>query len=193
MKHRTMKKLLAVCLAAALLATALPVGHTTAQAAEKTPDATSTLQELGIIDAAGEEDTASDLPDRNKTSQATPYTADNGDMVIAIDPGHGGTDSGASYGGIEEKTINLKIAQYLKTYLEQYVGVQVYLTRSTDTYLELSERVQNATLNGSDVFISIHNNASTNLSTRGSMVFYPNESYRPALSYEGSELASNIL
>lgn len=193
MKHRTMKKLLAGCLAAALLATALPSGHTTAQAAEKAPDATSTLQELGIIDAAGEEDTASDLPDRNKTSQATPYTADNGDMVIAIDPGHGGTDSGASYGGIEEKTINLKIAQYLKTYLEQYVGVQVYLTRSTDTYLELSERVQNATLNGSDVFISIHNNASTNLSTSGSMVFYPNESYRPDLSYEGSELASNIL
>lgn len=193
MKHRTMKKLLAGCLAAALLATALPVGHTTAQAAEKAPDATSTLQELGIIDAAGEEDTASDLPDSNKTSQATPYTAANGDMVIAIDPGHGGTDSGASYGGIEEKTINLKIAQYLKTYLEQYVGVQVYLTRSTDTYLELSERVQNATLNGSDVFISIHNNASTNLSTRGSMVFYPNESYRPDLSYEGSELASNIL
>ena len=40
MKHRTMKKLLAGCLAAALLATALPVGRTTAQAAEKAPAAT---------------------------------------------------------------------------------------------------------------------------------------------------------
>ena len=193
MKHRTMKKLLAGCLAAALLATALPVGRTTAQAAEKAPDATSSLEELGIIDAAGEEDTTADLPDSNKTQQATPYTADNGDMVIAIDPGHGGNDSGSSYGGIEEKTVNLKIAKYIKTYLEQYVGVQVYLTRSTDTYLGLSERVENAAAEGADVFISIHNNASTNLSTSGSMVFYPNESYRPDLSYEGSELAGNIL
>ena len=63
MKHRTMKKLLTAVLSAAMLATAIPADLTPAQAAEKAPDATSTLDELGIIDAEGEEDTTSDLPD----------------------------------------------------------------------------------------------------------------------------------
>lgn len=191
MKHRTMKKLLTGLLTAAILATALPANLTPAQAAQKTPNAASTLDELGIIDAEGEEDTSLDLPDA--AVQAKPYAASNGDMVIAIDPGHGGSDGGATYDGIQEKTVNLKIAKYMKTYLEQYVGVQVYLTRSTDTYLELSDRVSQSVANGADVFISIHNNASTNPDTSGSMVFYPNTSYRPALSAEGSGLAESIL
>lgn len=193
MKHRTMKKLLTAVLSAAMLATAIPADLTPAQAAEKAPDATSTLDELGIIDAEGEENTAADLPDRNAGHQAKPYAASNGDMIIAIDPGHGGTDSGASYGGMKEKDVNLTIAKYIKTYLEEYVGVQVYLTRSTDTYLELSERVSNAAAAGADVFISIHNNASSNQNTSGSMVFYPNASYRPDLNEEGSGLSASIL
>ena len=193
MKHRTMKRMLTAILSAALLVTALPADLTPAQAAEKAPDATSTLDELGIIDAEGEEDTTSDLPDRNTTAVARPYAASNGDMVIAIDPGHGGSDSGASYAGMKEKDVNLTIAKYIKTYLEQYVGVQVYLTRSTDTYLELSERVSNSAAAGADVFISIHNNASSNPDTSGSMVFYPNASYRPDLSSEGSGLSASIL
>ena len=189
MKHRTMKRLLTAVLSAAMLVTALPANLTPAQAASKHADATSTLEELGIIDAKGEEDTTSDLPDRNTAAVAMPYAASNGDLVIAIDPGHGGTDSGAAHGTIKEKDVNLKIAKYLKTYLEQYDGVQVYMTRSTDTYLELSERVNNSVANGADVFISIHNNASSNTKTSGSMVFYPNESYRPDLSSEGAELS----
>ena len=192
MKYRTMKKLLSAVLTAAVLTTVLPANLTFAQAAD-TFDASSTLEDLGIIDAPGEEDTTGDLPDKNKDAQATPYAAANGDLVIAIDPGHGGTDSGAAHGTIKEKDVNLKIAKYLKTYLEQYDGVQVYMTRSTDTYLELSERVNNSVANGADVFISLHNNASSNTKTSGSMVFYPNESYRPELSSEGAELSSKIL
>ena len=193
MKHRTMKKLLAGFLAAAMLVTALPANLTTAQAAKKAPDATTSLEELGIIDAAGEEDTSSDLPDLNRTPAAQPYALSNGNLVIAIDPGHGGTDGGASYSGIKEKDINLKIAQYIKTYLQEYAGVQVYLTRSTDINVEISDRVANAVSANADVFISIHNNASTNQDTSGSMVFYPNESYLPDLSYEGAELSQTIL
>ena len=193
MKHRTMKKLLTAVLSAAMLSTALPTSLTTAQAAEKAPDATSTLDELGIIDAEGEEDTTSDLPDRNAAAVAVPYAASNGDMIIAIDPGHGGSDSGAAYAGMKEKDVNLTIAKYIKAYLEEYMGVQVYLTRSTDTYLELSDRVSNSVAAGADVFISIHNNASSNPDTSGSMVFYPNASYRPDLNAEGSGLSASIL
>lgn len=193
MKKRTMKTWLSGLLLSAMLTTTLPADLTTAQAAQKAPDAASTLEELGIIDAEGEEDTSTDLTAKNPSAGAAPYAADNGDMIIAIDPGHGGSDSGASYGGIEEKTINLKIAKYIQAYLEDYDGVQVYLTRSTDTYVSLSDRVANAAAADADVFISIHNNASTNPNTGGSMVFYPNESYLPELGYEGQELSSSIL
>ena len=193
MKQRTMKRLFAAVLSAAMLVTALPAELTPAQAAAHTPDASSPLEAFDIIDAAGEEDTTNDLPDGNQTSSASLYAASNGDLVIAIDPGHGGTDSGAFHGEVKEKDINLTIAQYIKIYLEQYVGVQVYLTRDDDTYVGLSDRVANAAAAGADVFISIHNNASNNPDTSGSMVFYPNKSYRPDLSAEGAELSANIL
>lgn len=119
--------------------------------------------------------------------------ASGNDMVIAIDPGHGGAASGASYGGIKEKDVNLTIAKYIKTYLEDYEGVQVYMTRENDVDVVLSKRVSDAVAAGADVFISIHNNASSNAETGGSMVFYPNANYRKDLSNEGSGLASSIL
>ena len=192
MKHRTMRKLLTGMLAAAILATTLPANLTTARAAKNTSDASASLKELGIIDQPGEENTANDLPDIAGEAKASLYSADNGDLIVAIDPGHGGTDRGASYGGIDEKDINLKIAQYIKLYLEEYVGVQVYLTRDTDVFVELTDRVANAEAAGADVFISIHNNA-LEKSKRGSMVFYPNQNYRPYLSDEGAELSAKIL
>ena len=65
MKYRTMKKLLSAVLTAAVLTTVLPANLTFAQAAD-TFDASSTLEDLGIIDAPGEEDTTGDLPDKNK-------------------------------------------------------------------------------------------------------------------------------
>lgn len=194
MSVTNVKKLLAGVLAAATLFTTLPVTPAAAKTTAKQP-AAQTLDELGIIDGAGEEDTANDLADKNPTlqSQASLQSADNGDLIIAIDAGHGGSDSGATYGGMKEKTVNLKIAKYIKAYFEDYAGVQVYLTRSGDTALELSERVSNSVEAGADVFISIHNNASSNLDTSGSMVFYPNDSYRADLSEEGSGLSQSIL
>lgn len=46
-------------------------------------------------------------------------------MTIVLDPGHGGTDSGAIENGIYEKDVNLKIANYLKEYLQQYNNVDL--------------------------------------------------------------------
>ncbi len=194
MSETNVRKLLAGVLAAATLLTTVPVTPAAAKTAAKAPEQ-QTLDELGIIDASGEEQTADDLPDQNPSllSQASLQSADNGDLIIAIDAGHGGTDSGATYGGMEEKTVNLKIATYIRDYFEDYAGVQVYLTRSTDTALGLSERVEKSVEAGADVFISIHNNASSNTNTSGSMVFYPNDSYRADLSEEGSGLSQSIL
>ena len=71
--------------------------------------------------------------------------------------------------------------------------MQVYLTRDSDQEVGLSARVEQAAAAGADVFISIHNNASSNLNTSGSMVFYPNGNYRPELNKEGAGLAQSIL
>lgn len=53
-------------------------------------------------------------------------------LRVCIDPGHGGAYTGASYGGVAEKTLNLQIARRLKTELERR-GVEVFMTRNSDT------------------------------------------------------------
>lgn len=118
--------------------------------------------------------------------------ANDGRFVIALDPGHGGAASGAVADGIKEKDINLTIAKYLKQYLEEYRDVEIYMTRTKDVDVSLTDRVKNAVANGADVFISLHNNSATNTDAKGAVVFYPNESYNPALNIEGKALAQSI-
>ena len=69
-------------------------------------------------------------------------------IVIVLDPGHGGHDSGATcyWGGrwYREKTLNLAIAKACKAKLEQYAGVQVHMTRSSDYFVTLGGRVRYA-------------------------------------------------
>lgn len=81
---------------------------------------------------------------------------------IVIDPGHGGTDSGALGNGIIEKDLNLKISKYMADRLSE-LGVDVVLTRDTDETLDPTERVKrvlDAFGNSSDVLvISNHINA----------------------------------
>ena len=79
-------------------------------------------------------------------------------IKVLIDPGHGGYDTGASYGGYEEKDINLLLSGKLKKQLEEY-GITVFLTRDEDSFLSLAERVEITNSIKPHVFISIHNNA----------------------------------
>lgn len=81
-----------------------------------------------------------------------------GNIVIAIDPGHGGKDPGASVNGVHEKTLNLDTSLKLKDLLEE-AGFKVALTRSTDVYIGLYERAHLANALNADVFLSIHHNA----------------------------------
>lgn len=114
------------------------------------------------------------------------------DLVIVLDPGHGGADGGATSNNVLEKTANLAIALACKEELEQYTGVQVYLTREKDEYLTLEQRVNYAKSVEADVFISLHNNASTNVSIKGANVYYPNGNYKPSVGEEGQGLATEI-
>lgn len=82
------------------------------------------------------------------------------DVVIVIDPGHGGTNLGAKHNGVIEKEVNMKVAIAMKEELEKYDGVVVYLTRSGDDSMELIERAQFARDVKADIIISLHFNMS---------------------------------
>ncbi|MBN2484272.1 MAG: N-acetylmuramoyl-L-alanine amidase [Candidatus Omnitrophica bacterium] len=92
--------------------------------------------------------------------------------TIVIDPGHGGKDPGAiSRQGLKEKDVNLAVAKILQEELQE-MGFTVYLTRSTDVYLSLRQRVQVASIKKADLFISIHANSNKNRKVNGVEVYY---------------------
>ena len=79
---------------------------------------------------------------------------------IVIDPGHGGRDPGCLFkGGVNEKDITLSLAKILKVKIENKLGCEVLLTRTTDVFMPLDERTAFATLKNADLFISLHVNA----------------------------------
>lgn len=87
--------------------------------------------------------------------------------IVCLDPGHGGSFTGTTYGELREKDQTLKIANYCKDYLEEnYVGVQVIMTRTEDIQLDpedsdnsLVQRVMTGVNAGADVLVSLHLNA----------------------------------
>jgi N-acetylmuramoyl-L-alanine amidase len=92
--------------------------------------------------------------------------------VVAIDAGHGGKDTGAiGPTGLLEKDVVLDIAQRVRELLVK-AGVQVIMTRETDTFVELPDRPRLARQQGATVFVSIHANASTRQASNGSETYY---------------------
>lgn len=87
--------------------------------------------------------------------------------TVVLDPGHGGESTGAVYGGVYEKDLNLAIAKLTAPLLEAE-GVTVVMTRTGDWDVGLYDRTDLANGLGADLFVSIHCNASlTNLSATG--------------------------
>ncbi|WP_160141853.1 N-acetylmuramoyl-L-alanine amidase [Salicibibacter halophilus] len=79
---------------------------------------------------------------------------------IYIDPGHGGSDTGATGNGLNEKDIVLDIGHQMSVYLrENYEGMYRRMSRTDDTDVSLQDRTDDANNWGADVFISIHANA----------------------------------
>jgi N-acetylmuramoyl-L-alanine amidase len=91
-------------------------------------------------------------------AQEPPCTGD-----VVLDPGHGGTDSGAvnTKYGLTEKEQNLEVATRLKALLEND-GYTVCMTRTTDKTLSNNDRYTYANTTGARVLVSIHMNGSTN-------------------------------
>lgn len=94
------------------------------------------------------------------------------DIVIAIDPGHGGRDPGAiGRKGTREKDVVLAISRRLAKLVDNEPGMRAYLTRDRDEFITLRQRIQRAKQNGADMFISIHADAFQRTSAKGSSVY----------------------
>jgi len=130
-------------------------------------------------------------PAENSTTELPPLTIDKalpdkeGErmITIALDAGHGGEDPGARGAkGSREKDITLAIAKKLKAQIDAEPNMRAVLTRDGDYFIPLHGRVVKARKLKADLFVSIHADAFTNPSSRGSSVF--------ALSERGATSAS---
>lgn len=96
-----------------------------------------------------------------------------GHYVVVLDAGHGGKDPGAlSINGRNEKDFNLAVILKVAKLLEAVKGVEVKLTRSDDTFVELNDRVAIANDAKADVFVSVHANKSTKDTVKGVETYY---------------------
>jgi N-acetylmuramoyl-L-alanine amidase len=97
------------------------------------------------------------LPTRTQPIPRSPVP--RGKLLVVIDPGHGGKDSGApGLGGLLEKDVVLPISKRVAAILEQN-GVQAVLTRDADFFVELQGRVDIAARVNATLFVSIHANS----------------------------------
>lgn len=97
-------------------------------------------------------------------------------ITIVLDPGHGGEDPGASgQGGSHEKNVTLQVAKRLKARIDAEPNMRTVLTRDSDFFVPLQQRVQKARRVQADLFVSIHADAFVNSSARGSSVFVLSE------------------
>ncbi len=94
------------------------------------------------------------------------------EIVIAIDAGHGGIDSGAKGPkGTQEKIVVFSIAKKLAYLINQKPGMLAVLVRKGDYYIKLRKRMEIARAAKADLFISIHADAFKNADVRGASVF----------------------
>ncbi len=99
--------------------------------------------------------------------------AHRGERVVIIDPGHGGPAIGTvSRSGIQEKTLNLKLAKMLKAEIEKRPGYRAILTRDGDYDVHWVRRVTFARESGGEVFVSLHFNSNPSTKIQGLELYF---------------------
>ena len=135
-----------------------------------------------IVDVSGKNigfgATSADVAAPKKIGSASRGNYNVLNKIVYLDAGHGGYDPGASYFGISEKSLTLAIQSRVKAKLEAE-GYQVVTTRTSDTYVDLTDRSRAANASESDIFVSIHINASGSSAAQGIETYY----YQPYAEY----------
>jgi N-acetylmuramoyl-L-alanine amidase len=94
------------------------------------------------------------------------------EMIVAIDPGHGGEDPGAiGPGGTYEKAVTMGIARELANQVDEMPGMRAVLVRTDDYFVPLQERYNRARKAEADLFVSVHADAFRDFRVRGSSVY----------------------
>ena len=79
-----------------------------------------------------------------------------GEVVVAIDAGHGGIDPGASAAGLAEKRVVLAFARRLAAHIDRVPGLRAFLIRADDSFLTLGQRIRRARDGGANLIVSLH-------------------------------------
>ncbi|WP_099159072.1 N-acetylmuramoyl-L-alanine amidase family protein [Virgibacillus ndiopensis] len=111
----------------------------------------------------------------------------NTTFKVVIDPGHGGKDNGATgASGKYEKNFTLSLSKKVKKRLEQEPGIQVFMTRTDDSFISQESRYRPKYANklNADIYVSIHGNTFSNPDVSGTETFY---------YHNNSRLLANIL
>ena len=129
-------------------------------------------------------DQAAGVPENARWSGAGPVPPEvaEGDVIIALDPGHGGIDPGASSGRLTEKKVVLAFAKLLAEEIDRQPGLRAYLVRDRDEFVPLSERVARAHAARANALISIHADSVEEGNAHGVSVY--------TLSERGTDLAA---
>ena len=160
-------------------------------------DAAGQLEEVEVVEGAVESSLEQAPPARAAAPMASTAITDarsvGTGLIVALDPGHGGSDPGACANGLKEKDLTLSIARYCQALLQRS-GISVIMTRTTDTYVGLSDRVKIAADGGATVFVSIHINSAIATTAQGCEVWVPNNSsYNNDTHVAGNGLGEKIV
>jgi N-acetylmuramoyl-L-alanine amidase len=125
-----------------------------------------------VLDASAKSET----PSSTESSGLDLSKHHNRPFIVTVDAGHGGVDPGATgHHGTHEKEVTLAIARQLAARLNQQSGIKAVLTRDSDIFLPLRERINRARQAQADLFISIHADAVENSSVAGASVYVLSE------------------
>lgn len=135
----------------------------------KAPASTSVAVAAEAVKSSSPGESSGPVP----ASTRSVVTTDKGrDVIVAIDAGHGGVDPGAiGQRGVREKDVTLAIARRLKQRIDDVPGMRAVLTRNTDVFLPLRERIKRARVQQADMFVSVHADSHRDRSIDGSSVY----------------------
>ena len=181
---------------------------------ESLDEETANLVEDSVISTKGDGITGEEIadsieksielvPDADVAAQISTFSMESvgravQKYVIVLDPGHGGTDSGAeNQNGISsesESKLTLKIANYVKQELEKSSQFVVYMTRTDDSYVGLSERVNYVASKNADILVSLHLNSADSKTANGAEILVPRTGrYNSKVAENAGQLAQDIL
>lgn len=142
-----------------------------------------------VFDVHREDAAAPALPD---LPESQPPRDPPGIHTIVLDPGHGGSETGAvGPSGTAEKEISLLLARALKSRLERRLPVRVILTRNEDADLPHDTRTAIANQNKADLFISLHLNSERGRDARGAETYFLSLQASDARAARAAEIENN--